>query len=114
MAAASQTVGGNITAVPEKRLENSAHRTATDSIHAITESTKQLFAAGDRLAQDLEELSARVSEATEFRAQFNKRPWLLVALTIGGAAVVWSAFSRRSSPASTAGRSAFSPAVPRS
>jgi hypothetical protein len=95
MAAQAQTTSGNVTAVPEKRLENSAHRTAADSIHAITESTKQVFAASERLAQDLEELSSRFAQGAEFRAQISKRPWLVAGLTLAGTAVIWSAFNNR-------------------
>ncbi|HEX4232387.1 MAG TPA: hypothetical protein VHZ07_27210 [Bryobacteraceae bacterium] len=95
MAAQAQTASGNIAAVPEKRLENSGLRTASDTIHAITESTKQVFAASERLAQDLEELSGRICEGADFRAQIAKRPWLVAALTLAGGAVVWNAFNRR-------------------
>jgi hypothetical protein len=95
MAAQAQSLGGSVTPVPEKRLENSAHRTAADTIHAITESTKQVFAASERLAKDVEELCARFSQGAEFRAHIAKRPWLVAGLTLSGAAVIWSAFNRR-------------------
>jgi hypothetical protein len=94
MAAQAQTATESVTAVLERRLENSAHRTASDTIHAITESTKQVFAASERLAQDLEEMSARICESADFRTQVAKRPWLIAALTLAGGAVVWSAFNR--------------------
>jgi metal-dependent amidase/aminoacylase/carboxypeptidase family protein len=95
MAAQAQTASSNVTAVPEKRLENSALRTASDTIHAITESTKQVFEASERLAQDLEELGSRICEGADFRAQIAKRPWLIAALTVAGGAVIWNAFNRR-------------------
>ena len=98
MAAQAQSAGASLTALSEKRVENLSHRTATDTIHAITESTKQLFAASERLADDLEELGMRFSQAADFRAQFQKRPWLLAALTVGGIAVIWNAFNHRSRP----------------
>lgn len=95
MAAQAQTAGGHVTAVPETRQERSVHRTASENIHAITESTKHVFAASERLAKDLEELSARLAQGAEFRAHIAKQPWLVAALTIAGAAVIWNAFSRR-------------------
>jgi len=91
MAAPAQAASGNISAVPDKRPE----RTISANIHAITESTKQVFAASERLALDLEELTARIAEGADFRAQIGKRPWLVAALTLGGAAVIWYAFDRR-------------------
>lgn len=94
-AAQAQTVGGNIASVSEKRPDTSAGRTASANIHAITESTKQVFAASERLAAELEELSARIAQGADFRAQIAKRPWLVAALTLGGGAVIWYAFEHR-------------------
>jgi hypothetical protein len=95
MAAQAHTAGGNVTAVHDKRQESSVHRTASENIHAITESTRHVFAASERLAKDLEELSTRLAQGAEFRTHIAKQPWLVAALTLAGAVVIWNAFNRR-------------------
>ena len=69
-------------------------RTVAETIHALTESSKQLFEAGQRLTDDLAELQQRIVNAANWRNQASERPWLMAGLAVLGGIVLWRLFNR--------------------
>ncbi len=88
MAEETQNSGEQLTA-------NAANRSASDNIKEVTQAGKQIFAAGQQLVNNLNELQQRVEHATDWRSQLSERPWLLALVALAGGIVGWRFFSRR-------------------
>ena len=65
-------------------------QSATGAIHEITDASRQMFQAGERIAQNLDTLERRVEYATDWQARVAERPWLF----IGGAILAGILLSR--------------------
>jgi chromosomal replication initiation ATPase DnaA len=67
--------------------QNTEHnqRSTTETVKDVTESGKQIFAAGERIMNDLNELEERVDRATDWRVQYDNHPALILgAAFVGG------------------------------
>ncbi len=73
--------------------ENSP-RSATDNVRELTQASKQLFAAGERLTTNLTELEERVEHALDWRSKLGDHALLITGLGIAGFALLWRAFKR--------------------
>lgn len=67
-------------------------RSATENIHELTDSTRQLFQAGERVTRNLEELERRAERATDWRTQIVNRPWIAAGLAVLCGVVLWRVF----------------------
>ncbi|HZQ53716.1 MAG TPA: hypothetical protein VFB14_16060 [Bryobacteraceae bacterium] len=72
----------------------STERTIAETIHALTEASKELFEAGQRLTDNLAELQQRIANATNWRNQVSDKPWMMAGLAVLGGIVLWRMFSR--------------------
>ncbi|HLH40505.1 MAG TPA: hypothetical protein VKX39_15245 [Bryobacteraceae bacterium] len=73
-------------------METSDQPSTAEAIRDITESTRQAFAASERIAADLETLERRFKHATDWRARIEENPlWLAGAAVIGGI-ILWRIF----------------------
>jgi hypothetical protein len=57
---------------------------------------RQIQAERGQLGENLNELEAKVQEVTDWRAQFQKRPTLMIGVAVGGGLVLASLTGRRS------------------
>lgn len=71
------------------------NRSASDNIKEVTQAGKQIFAAGQQLVKNLNELQRRVEHATDLRSQLSERPWLIAVLALAGGLAGWRFFSHR-------------------
>ncbi len=62
------------------------------SVKEVTQATKQMFEAGQRMTVNLENLERRVEYATDWKARLAERPWLVVAGAVIGGFVLWRIF----------------------
>ncbi|MGH9583346.1 MAG: hypothetical protein ACRD4O_10455 [Bryobacteraceae bacterium] len=58
----------------------------------MTDSTRQLFQAGERVTRNLEELERRAERATDWRRQIANRPWVAAGLVALCGVVLWRVF----------------------
>lgn len=58
-------------------------RSATEVMKEVTESSKQLFEAGERVMSDLTSLQERAQRNLDWRAQFAESPLLLLGVAFG-------------------------------
>jgi ElaB/YqjD/DUF883 family membrane-anchored ribosome-binding protein len=65
-----------------------------ETIHALTEASKELFEAGQRLTDNLAELQQRIANAANWRNQVSDKPWIMAGLAVLGGIVLWRMFSR--------------------
>ncbi|MGH9609042.1 MAG: hypothetical protein ACRD34_05140 [Bryobacteraceae bacterium] len=72
--------------------EQSGTRPATENIRDLTESTRELFQAGERVTSNLEELERRAQRATDWRAQLAKGSWIPAAFVVVCGIVLWRVF----------------------
>ncbi len=70
-------------------------RSVSENIHELTESTRALFAAGERLTENLTELEEKAHRATDLKYQISQRPWLIPVLAVAGGVVGWRLFSHK-------------------
>ncbi len=71
--------------------ENSPNRPATENIRELTEASKQLFAAGERLTTNLNELEERVEYALDWRARLGDHALLLSGVGLAASVLLWRA-----------------------
>ncbi len=71
------------------------NRSATQNIRELAESSKQLFAAGEKLTENLTELEQKVEHATDLSYQISSRPWLVPVVAVAGGVLGWWVFSGR-------------------
>jgi hypothetical protein len=57
---------------------------ASENIRALAESSKQMFAAGQQLTENLSQLQQKAKRATDLRYQFSARPWLVPVIAVAG------------------------------
>lgn len=81
----------------ELRVSEAAGRSTSDNIKELTQAGKQVFEAGQQLFKNLNELQRRVEHATDLKAQFSERPWLIALVALVGGIAGWRFFSRRRS-----------------
>jgi hypothetical protein len=67
-------------------------RPATENIRELTDSTRQLFQAGERVTRNLEELERRAERATDWRTQIATRPWITAGLAVLCGVALWRVF----------------------
>ncbi len=67
-------------------------QSVTGAVHDITDASRQMFQAGERIAANLDTLERRVEHATDWRAQLQERPWLLVVGAVLGGVLLWRIF----------------------
>lgn len=67
-------------------------RPALENIRDLTESTRQLFQAGERVTRNVEELERRAQRATDWRAQLAKGSWIPAAFVLVCGVVLWRVF----------------------
>jgi hypothetical protein len=53
-----------------------------ETIHALTEASKELFEAGQRLTDNLAELQQRIANAANWRNQVSDKPWIMAGLAV--------------------------------
>ncbi len=70
------------------------NRSATDNVRELTQASKQLFAAGERLTSNLTELEQRVEHALDWRSRLGEHALLVTGLGIAGLALLWRVFKR--------------------
>lgn len=70
------------------------NRSAADNIHEITEASKEMFAAGHQLTENLSELEQRAKRATDLKYQISSRPWLIPIISITAGVVLWRIFTK--------------------
>jgi hypothetical protein len=63
-----------------------------DAVREITDASRQMFAAGERIATDLETIERRFQHAADWREQLSERPWLIIAGALLGGVVLWRLF----------------------
>lgn len=68
------------------------NRPATENIRDLTESTRQLFQAGERVTRNLEELENRAHRAADWRAQLAGGAWIPAAFFVVCGIVLWRVF----------------------
>lgn len=64
-------------------------RPATENIRDLTDSTRQLFQAGEQVTRNLEELERRAEHATDWRTQIVERPWIAAGIAVLCGVVLW-------------------------
>jgi hypothetical protein len=67
-------------------------RPASENIRDLTDSTRQLFQAGERVTANLEEIERRAQRATDWRAQLAKGSWIPAAFVAVCGIVLWRVF----------------------
>ncbi len=70
------------------------NRSAADNIQEITHASKELFAAGQQLTENLSELEQRAKRATDLKYQLSSRPWLIPIISVTAGVVLWRIFTR--------------------
>lgn len=76
----------------EKSSSTSASRSATDNVRELTEASKQLFAAGERLTSNLNELEQRVEHALDWKSRLGEHALLTAGLGIAAFGLLWRVF----------------------
>lgn len=72
--------------------EQPESRPASENIRDLTDSTRQLFQAGERVTRNLEEIERRAQRATDWRAHLAKGSWIPAAFVVVCGIVLWRAF----------------------
>lgn len=72
---------------------STSERPVAETIHALTEASKELFEAGQRLTDNLAELQQRIAKAANWRNQVSDKPWIMAGLAVLGGIVLWRMFS---------------------
>lgn len=70
------------------------NRSATDNVRELTEASKQLFAAGEKLTSNLTELEDRVEHALDWRSRMGEHVLLVAGLGIATVGILWQLFRR--------------------
>lgn len=78
------STSGTTTAAPQN--------SAAAEIHEITNASKEIFEAGERIATNLDRLEQRVEYAMDWKARLAERPWLIVGGAILGGILLWRLF----------------------
>lgn len=69
-------------------------RSATDNVRELTDASKQLFAAGEKLTSNLTELEERVEHALDWRSRLGAHALLVAGLGIASVGILWQLFRR--------------------
>jgi hypothetical protein len=70
-------------------------RPTSEVVRDATESTRELFASGQRAMENLEELQNRAERATDWRAQFLEHPMLALGVALIGGLLLSRLFTGR-------------------
>lgn len=70
-------------------------RPAADVMRDVTESSRELFASGERVMRNLEELQNRVESATDWQAQLKSHPMLMLGVAFVGGLLLSRVFTGR-------------------
>jgi hypothetical protein len=62
------------------------------SIKDITQASRQMFEAGERMTANLEALEQKVEYATDWQSRLAERPWLIVGGAILSGFILWRIF----------------------
>jgi hypothetical protein len=81
----------------ELQATDAGSRSTGDNIKELTQAGKQIFEAGQQLVRNLNELQRRMEHATDLKAQFSERPWLIALVALVGGVAGWRFFTRRRS-----------------
>jgi hypothetical protein len=68
----------------DNMTQTSDPRPATEVMRDVTESSRELFASGERVMRNLEELQDRAEAATDWRAQVTSHPIMMLGLAFAG------------------------------
>jgi ElaB/YqjD/DUF883 family membrane-anchored ribosome-binding protein len=66
-----------------------SNQSTTDAVRNITEAGRDLFNAGERIAENLDTLERRVEHATDWRAWVADRPWTAVGAAVLAGVLLW-------------------------
>jgi hypothetical protein len=70
---------------------NGPTRSATENIRELTDSSRQLFAAGEQLTSNLNELEQRVERALDWRSKLGDHALLLAGVALAASVLLWRA-----------------------
>jgi hypothetical protein len=70
---------------------NGPTRSATENIHELTEASRQLFAAGEQMTSNLNELEQRVERALDWRSRLGDHALLLAGVGLAASVLLWRA-----------------------
>jgi len=71
--------------------ENGPTRSATENIRELTDASRQLFAAGERMTSNLNELEQRVERALDWRSRLGDHALLLAGIGLAASVLLWRA-----------------------
>jgi hypothetical protein len=71
--------------------DNTPNRSATENIRELTEASRQLFAAGEQLTSNLNELEQRVEYALDWRSRLGDHALLLAGVGLAASVLLWRA-----------------------
>ncbi|HSU33924.1 MAG TPA: hypothetical protein VLJ11_22040 [Bryobacteraceae bacterium] len=71
--------------------ENGPTRSATENIRELTDASKKLFAAGEQLTNNLNELEQRVEHALDWRSRLGDHALLLAGVGLAVSVLLWRA-----------------------
>jgi hypothetical protein len=76
----------------EKSSDHSQSRSASDNVRELTEASKQLFAAGEQLTNNLTELESRVERALDWPSRIGEHALLVGGLGLACSVLLWKVF----------------------
>lgn len=88
-------IGMGAAAGADNGSQNVQSRSVTENIRDLTESTKELFVAGQKLTDNLNELEQRVERATDWHYQLSKNLWVIAGVAVAGGIVLLRFFGHR-------------------
>jgi hypothetical protein len=71
--------------------ENGPTRSATENIRELTDASRQLFAAGEQMTSNLNELEQRVERALDWRSRLGDHALLLAGVGLAASVLLWRA-----------------------
>ena len=71
--------------------ENGPTRSATENIRELTDASRKLFAAGEQMTSNLNELEQRVERALDWRSRLGDHALLLAGVGLAASVLLWRA-----------------------
>jgi hypothetical protein len=71
--------------------EKGPTRSATENIRELTDASRQLFAAGEQMTSNLNELEQRVERVLDWRSRLGDHALLLAGVGLAASVLLWRA-----------------------
>jgi hypothetical protein len=72
-----------------------SEKPTSEVMRDMTESARELFASGERVMRNMEELQDRADDATDWRTQFSRNPMLMLGVALIGGILLARLFTGR-------------------